>query len=148
MKKKVLGKKLFAVLLVLAILIGGLTACRAGNKYKVDGGNIMYNDKGKIFWCDRSVTNAEIPEQLPDKNGKDIPIVGIGANAFNRCTALESITIPGTVTSIEDKAFHGCSALTEVNFEGSEADWTAMTGEMTDENDNAPLLAATINFGK
>ena len=148
MKKKVLGKKLFAVLLVLAILVGGLTACRAGNKYAVEGGNIMYNDKGKIFYCDRSVTAAEIPEQLPDKNGKDIPIVGIGANAFNSCTKLESITIPGTVTSIEDKAFHRCEVLTEVNFEGSEADWTALTGEMTEANDNGPLLAATINFGK
>ena len=155
MKKKVLGKKLFAVLLVLAMLVGGLTACSAGNKYSdtVDGGRIIYNDAGKVFWADRDVTSIEIPEQLPNKHGQMVSITGFNANAFNGCTKLESITIPATVTAIGEKVFHRCPALTEINFEGSEADWAAITESMTEENaynGNELLFSedVTINFGK
>ena len=38
----------------------------------------------------------------------------IGVAAFERCTKLESIILPSTVTEIDNWAFHGCSSLKEV----------------------------------
>ena len=43
----------------------------------------------------------------------------IGERAFRNCTALKSITIPQTATSIGAEAFLGCSSLETVYFEGS-----------------------------
>ncbi len=45
-------------------------------------------------------------------------ITGIGNNAFSGCTALQQITIPGSVQQIGDGAFSSCSGLTSVVFEG------------------------------
>jgi GH24 family phage-related lysozyme (muramidase) len=42
---------------------------------------------------------------------------GIGEGAFRNCSALASISIPGTVINIETLAFYGCTALTSVTFE-------------------------------
>ena len=41
----------------------------------------------------------------------------IGQEAFENCTSLKSITIPGSVTSIGQSAFYGCSSLTSVTIE-------------------------------
>jgi len=43
------------------------------------------------------------------------PVTGIGANAFQNCTTLTSITIPGTLSTIGDGAFEGCVNLTSAN---------------------------------
>jgi hypothetical protein len=39
--------------------------------------------------------------------------------AFDQCTSLTSITIPGGVTSIESDTFTSCNSLTSVTFEGT-----------------------------
>ena len=49
-------------------------------------------------------------------------------------------SIPVTVTSVENGAFHGCSSLTKVNFGGSKAQWN----KINISNDNDPLLSANI----
>ncbi|MGN0854582.1 MAG: leucine-rich repeat domain-containing protein [Kiritimatiellia bacterium] len=38
------------------------------------------------------------------------PVTGIGECAFNGCSGLTSVTIPGSVTSIGKSAFYGCNA--------------------------------------
>ena len=42
-------------------------------------------------------------------------------------TALTAIQIPNTVVSIEDNAFTGCTELTDFNFNGTKAQWGAIT---------------------
>lgn len=41
-----------------------------------------------------------------------LQIVGYGA--FERCSRLESVTMPSTVAGLADRAFYGCSSLTDV----------------------------------
>ncbi len=43
----------------------------------------------------------------------------IGENAFYGCSGLTSVTIPGTVTSLENSAFESCSSLTSVTIPNS-----------------------------
>ena len=46
-------------------------------------------------------------------------VIGIGANAFQGCSSLSSVTIPNSVTSIGSYAFEGCSSLTSVTIPNS-----------------------------
>ena len=50
---------------------------------------------------------------IPDTLG-GYPVTAIGSRAFERCTKLSAITIPGTVTAIGNHAFWGCYNLKSV----------------------------------
>lgn len=53
---------------------------------------------------------------------------------------LKSVTIPASVTSIEDDAFYGCDALTDVYYAGSESDWGSIAiGESNESLTNAAI---------
>ena len=48
-----------------------------------------------------------------------LPVVGIASNAFRDKTALTSVTIPHSVTTLGASAFHGCTALISVTIGNS-----------------------------
>jgi len=54
---------------------------------------------------------VEVPAQV-----NNITVTGIGIEAFKNQTAITAITLPVTVTTIEEAAFSGCSGLTAVTF--------------------------------
>ena len=58
-----------------------------------------------------------------------LPVTEIGAYAFEKESYIESITIPNSVTSIDDFAFSGCSSLTEMTlpFVGDRKDGSSYT---------------------
>ncbi len=72
-------------------------------------------------------------------NGTSITIrdsvTSIGEYAFAYCRSLTSITIPDSVTSIGWYAFRSCSSLTNITFEGTKAQWNAIS-KGTDWNYN------------
>jgi len=63
---------------------------------------------------DKKVTAITIPNIIGI-----IPVKEIGENAFYRCTRLESIELPNTITSIGDSAFESCSALANITIPNS-----------------------------
>jgi hypothetical protein len=54
-------------------------------------------------------------------------VTEIGKYTFNDCSNLSSITIPASVTSIGYSAFSYCTGLTSIAFDGTTAQWTAIT---------------------
>jgi hypothetical protein len=72
---------------------------------------------------------VEIPEQL---NGKRV--IGIGQQAFYKCTSLTGITIPESVTSIEVFAFSGYTGLVEINVSAGNTDYSSQDGVLYNKN--------------
>lgn len=75
--------------------------------------------------------------------------------AFRGCWSLSNITIPISVTSIGSGAFMGCDKLTDVYYDGTEAQWHAIKFAEDDNllhnnphdwYSNDPLFAATIHY--
>ena len=54
--------------------------------------------------------------------GKQYTVTSVGANAFNGCTSLASVTLPPTVTSIGEYAFYNCPALEKLVLPSSVTD--------------------------
>ena len=73
-----------------------------GEMYDMDRNNYPWaNDRAKI----RSVVIAE-------------GVAGIGANAFEECTALEQVILPSTLSSLPEYVFYNCTALKEITIPG------------------------------
>ncbi|MCI8499809.1 MAG: leucine-rich repeat domain-containing protein [Clostridia bacterium] len=64
-----------------------------------------------------SLTNITIPDG----------VTTIGIYAFRSCSSLTSIIIPDSVTSIGEAAFNDCSSLTSITFNGTKAQWNAIS---------------------
>ena len=61
-------------------------------------------------------------------------------DTFANCTALAEVTLGATLTEIERFAFYGCSALTALHWQGTQAAWQQVTiGEF-----NAALERAEV----
>ncbi len=52
-------------------------------------------------------------------DGLEYEVTGIAREAFSECDKLTSVTIPATITEIEEGSFTQCHALSDIIFEGS-----------------------------
>ena len=68
----------------------------------------VYSDRAEAAEVDTSIKSAVIKSKVGGEN-----VTAIGENAFNSC-AVETVTIPETVTEIRNSAFWGCSALKKI----------------------------------
>ena len=84
----------------------------------------------------RGVINVVVP------NG----VTSIGSNAFGSCSSLMSIAIPDSVTSIGFQAFYGCSSLTSITFNGTTAQWNAISKGANWKN-NVPATVVHCSNG-
>ena len=55
--------------------------------------------------------NLEIPKTVPQNDGSESRVTGIGAEALKEHTGLKTVWIPEGVLTIGDSAFEGCTAL-------------------------------------
>lgn len=99
----------------------------------VNGGKIS---DGKVVIVDYTGNedNVVVPSVIDG-----FPVTGIGRNAFQDCSDLISITIPKSVTSISERAFHRCGSLAHVNYTGAEKEWY----RIVIKGDNGPLTTAS-----
>ena len=63
----------------------------------------------------------------------------IAEKAFEYCSMLEEITLPNSITTINNNAFYGCENLHTVYYNGTIADWYAMTLTDTPLSNGAEL---------
>ncbi len=72
---------------------------------------------GAAFSDCYALKNITLPEGLKT----------ISHDAFYMCYYLESITLPDSLTTINSYAFQECSRLTSITFEGTKAQWNAIS---------------------
>ena len=106
-----------------------------------------------------SLTTVTIPDSVTSIDGSafsgctgltsvTIPnsVTSIGFAAFFGCTGLTSVTIGNGVTSIGDNAFRGCTGLTSITFNGTIAQWNAIS-EGYDWKLNVPATQVVCTDG-
>ena len=83
-----------------------------------------------------------IPESI-SYEGDTFKVTSIGEDAFAHCTSLSNITIPNSVTRIENYAFYGCKNLSDIYYIGTQQEWNKIYIGSTG---NGCLPSATIHF--
>ena len=111
------------LLFVLAIFIANSISASA-IEFKVDGVRYSVNNDNTTVTVvgyplgSKPTGDLTIPESVTF-GGISFPVTSIGKSAFEYCSGLTSVTIPGSVTSIGVWAFSNCTGLTSVTIPGS-----------------------------
>ena len=73
-------------------------------------------------------------------------LINIEYKVFADCKNLKSVTIPTSVECIDATAFAGCTALTDVYYQGTEAQWNQIMFDPEDVSVSKIFNNATIHF--
>ena len=93
------------------------SGCTGHTSIIVDEGNTKYHSAGNCLI--ETATKTLILGCKTSVIPTDGSVTSIGDYAFKGCTGFTSITIPNSVTSIGDKAFEGCTGLTSITIPNS-----------------------------
>ena len=114
-------KKIFTLFLALVASVGTIFAW---DYEGVQIGDLYYNlddtnQTAEVAASNRSAIGEIIIPSSVTYNSVSYSVTSIGERAFDYCAALTSITIPNSVTSIGEKAFSDCHCLTSVTIPNS-----------------------------
>ena len=127
-------KRVFAIILALALTLCG-AALAEEEIVRVDGVSvIVLTPEEPLFSKGVAASDFVLPRMLTVIDEEAFVgisatqievsenVVSIGRNAFADCEYLRAITIPATVSSIDDTALSGCENVTVYGMRGSEAE--------------------------
>ena len=100
---------------IVTLAVGGL----AGTASAATGDSYQYSlikDGTEVEITSFNVTGVSlvIPNVISGK-----PVTSIGERAFSNCTALTTLTIPNSITTIGTEAFQNCHSLTSLTIPNS-----------------------------
>lgn len=128
------------------------------NKYYSSKDGILYNKTGKeLIKCPNTRTYVKVPENVEtigsysfsDNSNGDTSVNTGGSpitDADVKGTALSSISIPKSVKKISEGAFYDCYDLTEIYYEGTEAEWKKVSIETKNNDPVAINPALTVHY--
>ena len=97
---------------VTSIGVGVFSGCSSLESIVLEEGNIVYYSEGNcVIRTDSKTLVVGCKNSVIPSNGS---VTSIGEDAFYGCSSLASITIPDSVTSIGYKAFYHCDSLTSI----------------------------------
>ena len=102
---------------VMSIGESAFAKCENLEKIEATGGNKYYKNSGNclIEIKTKKLVKGFKSSEIPT----DGSVTSIGENAFDGCSGLTSINIPDSVTSIGENAFYDCSSLTSITIPDS-----------------------------
>ena len=116
-----------------------LTVSENNSTYKSKGGHLYSKDGTTLIQY--AAGKTETLFIIPDS------VTSIEGLAFYNCSSLTSVTIPDSVTTIEYSAFSYCSSLTSITFNGTMAEWRAITKDPW-WNEGVPATEVVCTDGK
>ena len=112
-----------------------ITVDTANTNYSSDSQGILYDEfKINLILCPPATENSSI--KVP------YGVESINGSSFRNCSNVKEITIPRSVTGVGVDAFNGCTALETVNFTGTEEQWN----KIKVSSGNTVLTSLNVNF--
>ena len=113
--------KRFAKLIGLMLTLVIVMSCVVIPSFAEGEGYLTYTEYSGYAKLTKCLTGARGVINIPSTfNG--LPVKVIGNGAFSDCSLITEITIPSSVTTVEQNAFNSCTALKKVTFYGSTCD--------------------------
>ena len=150
---------------VINIFNGAFGGCSGLTSVTVAEGNSVYHSDGNcviettskalVIGCKTSVIPNSVTEISPyafsgcsGLTSVEIPdsVTSIGRGAFQSCRGLTSVIIPACVTSIDQNVFYWCTNLTDITFDGTVAQWNAIT-KGSEWNTDVPATKVVCSDG-
>jgi hypothetical protein len=139
-------KQILAGIIAAVLLVGALVSCGVPNQAEdailckdAEGNYYVLSSDGKTFlyyYPGNESRCFTVPEG----------VIAIGAGAFRGCESLTSVSLYGTVISINDYAFDGCTSLKRVFYARTSPEWQKVAiGEGNEPLTNASILYNFIN---
>lgn len=123
--QKLKCQKLISLLLSISVLLSVFT-CVGINVFAAQNDSFKYsvvNGSAVINGYTGDEKSLEIPSSI---NG--YTVTGVEANAFFQCRNLETVTFPGTVTSISESVFQGYPQIKEIIVDSSNKNYSSAEG--------------------
>lgn len=100
----------------------------------VDAQNLFYSSTNGILFDKPQTTLLEAPGAFAGSYAIPGSVTSIGAEAFQNCADLTSVSIPTGVTNIGNAAFAACGSLTSMTVDGQNLFYCSVNGILFDQS--------------